>query len=57
MSAVAVRVDDGGEANKKRVVDVDSEDITTLLSQYYQRFFPAKKMYRWLSYGNGTRRG
>ena len=40
-------------AAKKAHLDSDFE---TLLRQYYDRFFPYKKYYRWLSYGNGTRR-
>jgi hypothetical protein len=35
-------------------VQVTQADFETLLQQYYARFFPYKKYYRWLSYGNGT---
>ena len=33
---------------------MSDDDFETLLRLYYERFFPYKKYYRWLSYGNGA---
>eukprot|EP01137_Pigoraptor_chileana_P000171 Opistho-2@35874 len=44
-------VDDIGEDAGRPVTGADDE-FPELLRQFYDRIFPAKKFYRWLSYGN-----
>ena len=40
-------------APDEKNAEFSQADLPELLTQYYQRLFPYKEFYRWLSYGNG----